>query len=117
MKKIKATQEALKIFEEAAAASGDATEIGDSKTCNKSYHRIVKAMEYLKENNEREALLPFLNHKSVGVQSWAAAYLLPIKEEEALKVLEEISLRNDIHALDGKYTIIEWKKGNLKSLY
>ena len=105
---------ALSLFEEAAIKHAEATEQGDYKTANKSYALIIKAINFLKEHNELTVLLTFLNHTSAGVRSWAATYLLPIKENEAIKVLEDLVKRTDIHSLDAEATLSEWRKGNLK---
>ncbi len=114
MTKIKDTSTALNLFEEAAINHADATEQGDYKTANKNYAIIVKAIEFLKEQNKRKDLSEFLNHNSIGVRMWAATYLLPVIESEALQVLKKISEEKGIHSFDAEVTISEWKKGNLK---
>jgi len=114
MTKIKDTKTALSVFEEAATKHAEATQQGDYKTCNKVYAIIVKSINFLREHNEEAALMTFLDHNSVGVRSWAATYLLPIREDEAVQVLEDLVKRADIFSLDAETTLSEWRKGNLK---
>jgi hypothetical protein len=112
--KIKNLEIALVLFEEAAIKHAEATEQGDYKTGNKNYKDIAKVIEYLKLNNQLLSLKQFLNNSSVGVRMWSATYLLPLIENESLKVLNEISNMQGIHSLTAKTTISEWQKGNLK---
>ena len=114
MVKFKDTKTALEKFEEAAAKHAEATEQGDYRTANKCYAVIAKAMLFLKEQNELQQLSVLLNHGSVGVCGWAATYLLPIKEREAIQVLEQIAGGAGIHSFTAKTTLSEWQKGNLK---
>lgn len=114
MTKIKDISEALSIFQEAAINHAEATMQGNYKACNKNYALIVEAVSFLKKKNEIKALLELLKHSSAGVRSWAATYLLPVFEKEAIEALNELVKRNDIHALDAETTLSEWKKGNLK---
>lgn len=112
--KIKDKKTALASFEESAVKHAEATEQGDYKTANKCYANIVKAINFLKEQGEIISLTDFLNHSSVGVRNWSATYLLPMKEKEAVKILEEIVRKKDIHSLSAETTLSEWRKGNLK---
>ncbi|MBL0304674.1 MAG: DUF2019 domain-containing protein [Chitinophagaceae bacterium] len=112
--KIKDKKTALASFEESAVKHADATGQGDYKTANKCYANIVKAINFLKEQAEVAALIDCLCHSSAGVRNWAATYLLPVKEKEAIKVLEEIVRKKDIHSLSAETTLSEWRKGNLK---
>lgn len=114
MTKIQNTETALSLFEEAATKHAEATETGDYKAANKNYGIIVKAVAFLKDRNEVDKLLDFLTHSSVGVRMAAATYLLPIHENEAIKVLLEISRGSGIHALTAETTMSEWRKGNLR---
>lgn len=114
MKKIKDITTALIVFEEAAIKHAEATLNGDFKSGNKLYAILVKAIKFLKDENELTALLTFLNHNSAGVRSWAATYLLPVKEKEAVITLEDLVKRADIHSLDAETTLNEWRNGNLK---
>jgi len=114
MTKIKDTSAALSLFEESASKHAEAAEQGDYKTANKCHAVIAKAIMFLKEKNEIQKLSQFLNHSSVGVRMWAAAYLLPVLEDEAIRELEKITRATGIHSLTAKTTVSEWRKGNLK---
>jgi len=114
MKKIKDIAAALLQFEEAANMHADATEHGDYKTANKCYANIAKVISLLKEQDEMQKLSELLNHNSIGVRIWAATYLLPVLEDEGLRVLKQIAGGTGIHSLTAKTTVSEWEKGNLK---
>lgn len=114
MKKIRDLNSAIETFEEAANLHGLATEKGDYKSANKSYTSIVNSITFLREKNQIDLLLGFLNHTSVGVRMWGATFLLPHYEKESKNVLEEIANINGIHSLTALTTLNEWKKGNLK---
>lgn len=114
MKKIKNIEMALMLFEEAAIKHTEATEKGDYKAANKNYNIVAKVIAFLKEHNEIHFLLKFLNHNSVGVKGWAATYLLPIEEKQAIEALEKITNEKGIRSLAAETTLSEWRKGNLK---
>jgi hypothetical protein len=114
MKKIKDIATALLQFEEAANMHADATEHGDYKTANKCYANITKVISLLKEQDDMQKLSELLNHDSIGVRIWAATYLLPVLEDEGLRVLKQIAGSTGIHSLTAKTTVSEWEKGNLK---
>jgi hypothetical protein len=70
----------------------------------------------LKEINEVDKLLGFLTHSSFGVRMAAATYLLPIHENEAIKVLLEISrglvymhLRQKQQCQNGEKGILDYR--------
>ncbi len=90
MMKIKDIQTALEVFEEFSVKHAEATEHGDYKTVNKCYDRITKAVTFLKKENAISQLGKYLSSSSVGVRLWAACYLLPVNEQEGVKVLEKL---------------------------
>lgn len=114
MKKIRDIETALLNFEEAAKKQAEATDQGDFKTGNKNYAEIVKAITFLKEHDSMDKLSALLSHSYVGVRLWAASFLLPFIETEALRVLKEISSGSGIHSLTAETTLSEWEKGTLK---
>jgi hypothetical protein len=111
--KIKNIETALSIFEEASIKQSEATEIGDYKTGNKFYAKIILAGNFLKNENEINQLKKFLSHKSVGVRLWSAFYMLIFDEKEGVKILEDIAIMPGIHSLTAQTTLDEWRKGNL----
>lgn len=113
MIKIENITDALSEFVASANRHTEATEVGNYKDANKSYGKIIKSIAYLKEQNAINELANFIEHPSIGVRLWAATYLLPVKETEAIKCLNSIAQGSSVHALDAETTISEWKKGNL----
>jgi len=114
MKKIKDVSEALTSFEESAIKHSEAIDQGDYKAANRNHDKIIEAISFLKEQDSVNHLENLLNHSSVGVRGWAATYLLPVKEQLAMTVLEEISKGSGIRSLAAETTLKEWRKGNLK---
>lgn len=115
MTKIKDEKMALELFESAAIEHARSSENSDYKRANSNHDVIVKAMAFLKNRGEVKLLSKFLSHDSEGVRVWAAAYLLPIREENAVKVLEAIADGpRGIQRLNAATTLSEWRKGNLK---
>lgn len=112
--KIKNIEVALLVFEVAAIKYSDASEQGDYEVVNKNYNIGVQAITFLKQNNALGKLLTFLKKSPIGVCLAAATYLLPEYEEEAVKVLEEISKSSSFHSFEAQITLKEWRNGNLK---
>ncbi|HJA55866.1 MULTISPECIES: DUF2019 domain-containing protein [Bacteroides] len=118
MRKIKNLKEALEIFEDAAIKQADAImQKGSSKIANRNYDKILSVAQYLRENKLLPELSVFYMHPNLSVRSWAAAYLLPVYEEESIKILEEIAKFEGFGALDADILIKEWKKGKLRDFY
>ena len=108
----------IDIFIQEAINNTNASEIGDYKSTNKSYHKIVKIAKYLKENNKTLLLLELLHHENVGVRLFAATYLLEESEEIAIRTLKAIEQEsNSITSFCAKMTIEEWTNGNMKLQY
>lgn len=113
MESLKGIETASRKFEEAAIKHAEATEAGNCTQANESYQVIVKSARYLKETNSLKLLSKLLYSESVGARMWAATYLLPVFERNAMQILQTIANGNNIHSLTAKMTIDEWKKGNL----
>ena len=114
METVKKIEKACQMFEEAAIKHAKATETGNYTQANKSYKIIAKTARFLRETNSIEQLSKLLNNESVGARMWAATYLLPISEHDAMQTLQKIANGNGIHSLTAKMTIDEWEKGNLE---
>lgn len=61
------------------------------------------------------ALKELMDHWREPVQLAAATQLLPTFNDEALKVLEKLSTREDLTGVTAKTTLKEWHQGTLKS--
>lgn len=97
MESTKEIDKAYMMFEEAAIRQVEATEIGDYKMANKNYKIIVRAARFLKEMNKMKMVSKLLDSESIGARMWAATYLLPISENEAIQVLQQIANEGRIH--------------------
>ncbi len=109
--------EALAAFEEAASAHSAATDNGDARKANRNWKRVVRAVSVLHKQNAIPQLFPLLGHLTAGVQVWAASYLLPVDEQMATIVLEEVANSNGIQSLGAGIVLEEWRAGRLKLVY
>ncbi len=82
----KKIEKALKTFEEEAKKHAECTEIGNYKSGNICYNKIVKSVSVLKNENLVSKLSIFLNSSSIGVRLWSAAFLLPPLVHESFRV-------------------------------
>lgn len=114
LKEISSSVDALLSFEQSSIRHLDATCNGDYKSANKAYDLATKAIQYLKGENKLELLAGFLDHPNPGVRTGAARYLLGIMEEEAVRVLDKISMtETGITGFNAEMILKEWRKGNL----
>lgn len=115
MKTIRDINTALHQFEEASIVHSEATSQCDYKRCNKAYDVIMEAVTFLKKNDAIIRLVPFLDHYSPGVQTWAASYLLFIQsqEQEAIKTLEQVISTNGPSSFEAKIVLEEYRNGTL----
>ena len=118
MKKINSIEDALLLFEENTIKRGEALSADDFKTYNKYLPTINKCIVYLYDNQQLNLLYKFLKHNNHYVRSLAAYALLPLFENECVKVLNEIANGNyGIQGLNAKRTLMMWRDGELKFPY
>uniref|UniRef100_A0AB33JHI9 DUF2019 domain-containing protein n=1 Tax=Prevotella sp. GTC17262 TaxID=3236797 RepID=A0AB33JHI9_9BACT len=113
MESFKITETACRRFEEATIKHAETTEASTYIQANKSYQAIAKSARSLKETNSLKPLSKLLDSESVGARMWAATYLLPVFERNAVQILQTIASGNNIHSLTAKMTIEQWEKGKL----
>lgn len=103
-------------FIAAAIDHGRFTLSGDFKNCNKAYDRIIVAARKLKDTPDggEAVLIDLLSYADDSVKSWAAAYLLQLRPEEAVNTLEEVASRPGLVAFSAGMTLKEWRAGRLK---
>lgn len=106
-------------FRNAAIAHGSGTLGGNAQSTNRAHDRVIKALQLLRlyPDQGREALSELAKDSNNSVRAWAATYLLPLDQERAITVLEDVA-RNDesIIGLDAEIVLREWKAGRLKLL-
>lgn len=118
MKKINSIEDALLLFEENTIKRGEALSADDFKTYNKYLPTINKCIVYLYDNQQLNLLYKFLKHNNHYVRSLAAYALLPLFENECVKVLNEIANGNyGIQGLNAETTLKMWYDGELKFPY
>lgn len=107
----KAIEKAYLTFAEAATEQAKAMENGDYKKAKKNYKIMVNAARVLRETDNIKNISNLLDSKSTGVRMWAATFLLPVFENEAMRVLLPIANEKGIHSSTAKTMIDKWKKG------
>ena len=116
--KIKSVEEALQLFEDCTIKRGVAIDADDVKTYNKLLPTVYNCIVYLYDNQQLNLLYKFLKHNNSYVRSFAAYALLPLFENECVKVLHEIANGNyGIQGLNAETTLMMWRDGELKFPY
>jgi hypothetical protein len=102
-------------FVEAARQHGVFTE-HDPAATGPAYDRVVAARDALRllPDKGQAFLLSCLADKDPSVVSWAAFYLLPLRETEAVKALERVANGGTrLIAFNAEITLDEWRAGRL----
>ena len=116
--KFKDVNHALILFEKHNIQKGEAANMGNGKKNNYHYNKIREIVSFLKKEKALIHLSDFFNHANPYVRLSAAANLLPLYEEDCIKIMEDIvNNEKGIVAIDAEYTISEWQNGNLKNFY
>ena len=116
-KKVKADEATRLVTNYASAAGmhGKATREGNSDLANRSYEELASVYRLLRDEGERERLLPLLSDADPAVRSWAASHALEFAPEQGVAVLNALaSGPPSPERLSAQMTLKEWKKGNLK---
>lgn len=109
----KAIEKACLTFAEAATEQAKAMENGDYKKAKKHYKIMANSVRVLRETYNIKNISNLLDSKSTGARLWAATFLLPVFENEAMQVLQQIANEKGILSSTAKTTIDKWKKGIL----
>lgn len=111
MTKINNIEAALNLFEQSRIKQTECIKHGTAKEGNKAYNQSLRAVQYLKKH---EALLElkklfFCAHPAPKYA--AALRLLPLIEEESIKVLREVAAGPpSFTRLDAETALKEWAK-------
>lgn len=89
----------------------------DADATNASYDRLRDVFMSLAREGKRNELFALYNDMDLAVQGWAAVHTLEVDEARALAKLAELeaSQQPEISS-NAKYTIQEWKLGDLHFL-
>ena len=114
---IGSTEEAIKIFADAAIKHGEASEQGKYRVGNRSYKYLVLAVQFLRKKNQVDLLKRLLQHDDSGVRIWSATYLLFSSYKNiAEKILKKESLKTGLRAFSAEMVLKQWHEGALKLL-
>lgn len=112
-------EETISHYKNAAIEYGEVSYGSDSDKINRLHDIIINCYLKLKFEGE-EAVLQlrsFMNSEDESLALWAATHILPYDESNAVKTLEKIRDSDNQLSFDAKYTLIEWKSGNLSLEY
>ena len=104
-------------FIEFARQHGRATCEGDAPATNRAYKNLITALHEIKRtpDNGESFLLASLTNSDLSVVKWAALYLLPLREAEAVAALERVAGSGIPRiAFGAKMTLSEWRAGRLR---
>jgi hypothetical protein len=105
---------ALEQFVKGAEKHEDAMSKNDPATASEGAHQLMAAFRIIKKlDPSLSDLKSLLEHENVSVRSAAAARLLPIDEQLALPILEEIEKQKGRAGFNAHMVIQQWKKGEL----
>ncbi|WP_187274351.1 DUF2019 domain-containing protein [Paenibacillus sp. N3.4] len=105
-------------FIKACVNHGDGTESGNFKKANKAANQIYDVVTELKNQNNLQYLVQFLQHENDSVKLWSAGYLLNLQPEIALSALQTIMGRpKSLVSFSAEVTFSEWQKGTLKMYF
>lgn len=90
------------------------TEEGKYKLGNKAHDTLRTSIKFINQQGETLKLLSLLKHTNKAVRVWAATFLLPICEKEAIQTLADISYEPGLIGVGAETTLKEWHKGNLR---
>ncbi len=86
----------------------------DSKAANRVFEENHGLYKLLRGSEEgRSAIAHLMGHPSVGVQLLAATHSLGWKPERATAILREIESRDELYAVDAKWTLRSYDAGTL----
>ncbi|GAB1858739.1 hypothetical protein MHTCC0001_35790 [Flavobacteriaceae bacterium MHTCC 0001] len=109
--KFKNIKEAKKDLVEAILKEYIGTLTDNDKLQENSIKKAYKIDNYIKGNFDLKEMKDLLNHDIPKVQIWIANMLLPIYEEAAIKLLDDISKRNIPHcSYNAEMMLFNWKR-------
>lgn len=103
-------------YARAAAAHGEATEVGDSRKANAAHLTIASTYRELRARglDAQRALLPLLDDPRPGVRLWAGAHALEFAAAEGERALLALSARQgSLVAFGASMTLRVWREGKL----
>jgi hypothetical protein len=101
------------IYARAAASHGRATIDGDYKMANAAHDLLTAVYRELREQGQRQLLLPLLTHGDAAVRVWAAAHALEFEPACGQRVLEDIASTDEgIQSFNAEQTLRVWRQGD-----
>ena len=111
--KFKNLEDAKKSLVEAILMEYIATLTDDDKIQEKSIKKAYKINDYIKKNFDLKEMKDLLNHDIPKVQIWVANMLLPIYEDIATKLLDDIRKKEIPHcSYNAEMMMFNWKRKN-----
>ncbi|NVJ01210.1 DUF2019 domain-containing protein [Myxococcus sp. AM009] len=109
-------QELASMYEEFAAAHGQASETGDHRKANAQFRRIAAVWKELRTRKSEGsgALLNLLGSANPHVRGWAASHALESAPQAAEAVLEQLANGPpSIARFNAEMVLSEWRAGRL----
>lgn len=106
-------------FAEATKARGEALERGDHRSANRAYDRSRKAALSLQNGDDRgeASFVQLLSSDCLSTRMTAAFFLLPLRELDAIRALEDVvRLGTPLISFSAEMILAEWRRGALRDL-
>jgi hypothetical protein len=111
-----ATEELVRLYQEAASAHGQAKRSRDFRAGNPAAETIAAIYREIRKRGleHQRTLLPLLLHSDNGVRSWAAAHALEYEPRQGEAILLDISKLEGLEGFSASMTLKVWREGKLR---
>jgi hypothetical protein len=115
--KTSTTEDLVELFAAKAVERERFMKAHDPRKANARFDQMVKIYDVLKNRglDAQRQLLPLLQHKDHHVRYSAAARVLEFNADQAIPILEELSLTGaPLLRFEAKVTLEQWRKGKFR---
>jgi hypothetical protein len=104
----------IQTYKKAAELHGEGTLHGDSNKTNFAYDTLTEVYTELKNSDSVQDLQVLIDDSDPSVRTWSAMHVLPICEDESIRVLKEVSKEKSLVGFPASTVLKEWKAGTLR---
>lgn len=111
-----ATEELVRLYQEAASVHGQATLSGDYRIGNPAADTVAAIYREIRSRGleHQRMLLPLLLSTDDGVRGWAAAHALEFEPRQGEAILLDIGKRKGLQGFSARMTLKVWREGTLR---
>ena len=111
-----ATDELVRLYQEAASIHGQATLSGDFIVGNPAADTVAALYREIRSRGleHQRMLLPLLLSTDDGVRGWAAAHALEFESRQGEAILLDIAKQKGVEGFSARMTLKVWREGTLR---